>query len=90
MKRKFEMQAYANRTGYGVTLKIDDKEFSVAATVANGDTVGSTYRQFSRLLTEAYGNIERNTEYTDILDAKESVYNTICALNHLVKVNAGD
>lgn len=45
MKRTFELEARANQGGYGVTLRINDRPFAASAIVANGDTVGSTYRQ---------------------------------------------
>ena len=45
MKRVFELKARANDVGYSVTLRINGRAFAASAIVANGDTVGSTYKQ---------------------------------------------
>lgn len=40
MKRTFELEARANETGYGVTLRINGRAFAASAAIANGDTAG--------------------------------------------------
>lgn len=47
MKRTFELEAYANSSGYGVTLRINSRPFAARAVIADGDTVGSTYKQIA-------------------------------------------
>ena len=86
MKRTFELEAYANQGGYGVTLRIDGRPFAALAIVANGDTVGSTYQQIVAQLKEVYGDIDREQEYADIAAAREQVYFTICSLNKITKL----
>lgn len=84
MKRTFELEARANKTGYGVTLRINGRAFAASATV--GDTVGSTYRQIAAQLAEVYGDIDRKTECADIAEAREQVYFTICSLHKITKL----
>ena len=59
MKRTFELEARANDVGYSITLRINGRAFAASAIVANGDTVGSTYKQIVTQLAEVYGSIER-------------------------------
>ena len=57
MKRMFELEARANDVGYSVTLRINGRAFAASAIVANGDTVGSTYKQIVTQLAEVYGTL---------------------------------
>lgn len=86
MNRTFELSAYANSSGYGVTLKINGRAFAASAIVANGDTVGSTYKQIVAQLAEVYGDIDRKPEYVDIAAARDETYFTICSLNKITKL----
>lgn len=86
MKRKFELEARANKTGYGVTLRINGRAFAASAIVANGDTVGSTYQQIVAQLKEVYGDIDRKPEYADIAAARDETYFTICSLNKIARI----
>lgn len=86
MKRTFELEARANETGYGVTLRINGRAFATSAIVANGDTVGSTYQQIVAQLAEVYGDIDRKQEYADIAEAREQVYFAICSLSKITKL----
>lgn len=90
MKRVFELKARANDVGYSVTLRINGRAFAASATVANGDTVGSTYKQIVTQLAEVYGSIERKPEYADIVAARGETYFTICSLNKIVKLGGQD
>ncbi|WP_432616870.1 hypothetical protein [Butyricicoccus sp.] len=87
MDRTFELSAHANSSGYGVTLKINGRPFATAAVRKNGDTVGSTYRQITSQLRDVYGDIDRNRKCFDIVEARDQVYRTICALNSITKEN---
>lgn len=58
----------ANDVGYSVTLRINGRAFAASAIVANGDTVGSTYKQIVTQLAEVYGDIDRKPEYADIAE----------------------
>lgn len=86
MDRTFELSAHANSSGYGVTLKINGRPFTAAAVRKNGDTVDSTYRQITSQLRDVYGDIDRNCERFDIVEARDQVYRTICALNNITKL----
>lgn len=86
MKRMFELEARANDVGYSVTLRINGRAFSASAIVANGDTVGSTYKQIVTQLAEVYGDIDRKPEYADIAAARDETYFTICSLNKITKL----
>ncbi len=86
MKRMFELEARANETGYGITLRINGRAFAASAIVANGDTVGRTYQQIVTQLAEVYGDIDRKPEYADIAAARDETYFTICSLNKIVKL----
>lgn len=86
MKRTFKLEALANDVGYSVTLRINGRAFAASAIVANGDTVGSTYKQIVTQLAEVYGSIERKPEYADIAEMREQVYFIICSLNKIVKL----
>ena len=90
MKRMFELEARANDVGYSVTLRINGRAFAASAIVANGDTVGSTYKQIVTQLAEVYGSIERKPEYADIVAARGETYFTICSLNKIVKLGGQD
>ena len=84
MRRTFELEARANETGYGVTLRINGRPFPASATV--GDTAGSTYQQIVAQLKEVYGDIDRKPECADIAEARNQIYFTICSLNKIVKL----
>ena len=86
MKRVFELEARANETGYGITLRINGRAFAASAIIANGDTVGSTYWQIVAQLAKVYGYIDRKPEYADIVTARDETYFTICSLNKIVKL----
>lgn len=86
MKRMFELKARANDVGYSVTLRINGRAFAASAIVANGDTVGRTYRQIVAQLAEVYGDIDRKPEYADIAAARDETYFTICSLNKITKL----
>lgn len=86
MKRMFELEARANDVGYSITLRINGRAFAASAIVANGDTVGSTYKQIVTQLAEVYGDIDRKPEYADIAAARDETYFTICSLNKIVKL----
>ena len=86
MKRMFELEARANDVGYSVTLRINGRAFAASAIVANGDTVGSTYKQIVTQLAEVYGDIDRKPEYADIAEMRAPVYFIICSLNKIVKL----
>lgn len=86
MKRTFELETRANQGGYGVTLRINDRPFAASAVIANGDTVGSTYRQIAAQIREVYGDIDRKPECADIAEAREQVYFTICSLSKITKL----
>lgn len=85
MKRVFELKARANDVGYSVTLRINGRAFAASAIVANGDTVGSTYKQIVTQLAEVYGDIDRKPEYTDIAEMREQVYFIICGLSKIAR-----
>lgn len=84
MRRTFELEARANKTGYGVTLRINGRAFPASATV--GDTVGSTYQQIVAQIREVYGDIDRKPECADIAEAREQVYFTICSLDKIAQL----
>lgn len=84
MKRTFELEARANKSGYGVTLRINGRPFPASTTV--GDTVGSTYQQIVAQLCEVYGDIDRKPEYADIAKVQEQVYFTLCSLNKIAQL----
>lgn len=86
MKRTFELEARANDVGYSVTLRINGRAFAASAIVANGDTVGSTYKQIVTQLAEVYGSIERKPEYADVAAARDETYFTICSLNKIARL----
>ena len=86
MKRMFELEARANETGYGITLRINGRAFAASAVIANGDTVGSTYKQIVAQLKEVYGDIDRKPEYADIAAARDETYFTICSLNKIARL----
>ena len=86
MKRMFELEARANDIGYSVTLRINGRAFAASAIVANGDTVGSTYKQIVTQLAEVYGDIDRKPEYADIAAARDERYFTICSLNKIARL----
>ena len=90
MKRVFELKARAHDVGYSVTLRINGRAFAASAIVANGDTVGSTYKQIVTQLAEVYGSIERKPEHADIVAARGETYFTICSLNKIVKLGGQD
>ena len=55
MKRKIEeLRAYMNPSSYGVTLRIDGKEFSGRAEC--GDTAQDAYREIMKALRTDYKN----------------------------------
>lgn len=85
MKRMFELEARANDVGYSVTLRINGRAFAASAIVANGDTVGSTYKQIVTQLAEVYGDIDRKPEYADIAEMREQVYFIICGLSKIAR-----
>lgn len=84
MKRTFELEARANETGYGVTLRINGRAFPASATV--GDTVGSTYQQITAQLAEVYGDIDRKPECADIAAVRDQIYFTICSLGKIARI----
>ncbi len=86
MKRKFKLEAHANETGYSVVLRINGRPFAASAIVANGDTVGSTYRQIVAQISDVYGDIGRKPEYADIAAARDETYFAICSLNKITKL----
>ncbi len=86
MKRVFELKARANDVGYSVTLRINGRAFAASEIVANGDTVGSTYKQIVTQLAEVYGDIDRKPEYADIAAARDETYFTICSLNKIARL----
>lgn len=86
MKRTFGLQARTTDAGYTVTLFVNGRAFDASAIVANGNTVGSTYKQIVTQLAEVYGSIERKPEYADIVAARDETYFTICSLNKIVKL----
>ena len=86
MKRTFKLEAHANETGYGVTLRINGRAFAASAVVANGDTVGSTYQQITAQLAEVYGDIDRKQKYADIAEVRGQIYFTICSLGKIVRI----
>ena len=86
MKRMFELEARANDIGYSVTLRINGRAFAASAIVANGDTVGSTYKQIVTQLAEVYGDSDRKPEYADIAAARDERYFTICSLNKIARL----
>ena len=69
MKRMFELKARANDVGYSVTLRINGRAFAASAIVANGDAVGSTYKQIVTQLAEVYGDIDRKPEQKTLCSA---------------------
>ena len=81
-----ELEARANDVGYSVTLRINGRAFAASAIVANGDTVGSTYKQIVTQLAEVYGDIDRKPEYADIAAARDETYFTICSLNKIARL----
>lgn len=85
MKRMFELEARANETGYGITLRINGRAFAASAIVANGDTVGSTYQQIVAQIRDVYGDIDRKPEYADIAEMREQVYCIICGLSKIAR-----
>lgn len=88
MKRTYELEAYANGTGYGVTLRINDRAFAASASAEDGNTVGDTYRQIVSQIQEVYGDIEREEKYADIVKMREQVYFVICSLSKICKGGA--
>lgn len=88
MKRIYELEAYANETGYGVTLRINGRAFAASASVKDDNTVGDTYRQIVSQIREAYGDIEREEKYADIVKVREQVYFVICSLSKICKGGA--
>ncbi len=86
MKRTFELEARANETGYGVTLRINGRAFAASAVIANGDTVGKTYQQIVTQLAEVYGDIDRKPEYADIAAVRDQIYFTICSLGKIARI----
>lgn len=88
MKRLYELEAHANETGYGVTLRINDRAFAASASVEDSNTVGDTYRQIVSQIREIYGDIEREEKYADIVKMREQVYFVICSLSKICKGGA--
>ena len=86
MKRTFGLQARTTDAGYTVMLFVNGRAFDAAAIIKNGDTVGSTYRQITSQLRDVYGDIDRNCKCFDIVEARDQVYRTICALNNITKL----
>lgn len=86
MKRTFELEAHANETGYGVTLRINGRPFAASAIIANGDTAGSTYQQIAAQLKEVYGDIDRKPECADIAEVRDQIYFTICSLGKIAGI----
>lgn len=66
--------------------RINGRAFAASAIVANGDTVGSTYKQIVTQLAEVYGDIDRKPEYADIAAARDETYFTICSLNKIARL----
>lgn len=88
MKRTYELEAYANGTGYGVPLRINGRAFAASASAEDGNTVGDTYRQIVSQIQEVYGDIEREEKYADIVKMREQVYFVICSLSKICKGGA--
>lgn len=88
MKRKFELMAYGNASGYNVVLKIDDRAFEASKDIADDNIVENVYCKFTKQLKEVYSDLNTNPEYTDIRDARDQVYAIICALNKVCKGGA--
>ncbi|MEE0327095.1 MAG: hypothetical protein UDP13_09975 [Butyricicoccus sp.] len=86
MKRMFELEARANETGYGITLRINGRPFTAAAVRKNGDTVDSAYKQLCSELHEVHGDIEDKWEYLDIIDARAYVLHLLCRLSGITKL----
>ena len=85
MKRMFELEARANETGYGITLRINGRAFAASAVIATGDTVGSTYQQIVAQIRDVYGDIDRKPEYADIAEMREQGYFIICGLSKIAR-----
>lgn len=81
MKRKIEeLLAYMNPSGYGVTLRIDGKEFSGRA--KRGDSALDANREFMDAIFEEYPDmVKRYWEYTDINCVTDQVWKLLCALH---------
>jgi len=86
VKRMFELEARANETGYGITLRINGRPFTAAAVRKNGDTVDSAYKQLCSELHEVHGDIEDKWEYLDIIDARAYVLHLLCRLSGITKL----
>lgn len=86
MKRTFGLQARTTDAGYTVTLFVNGRPFTAAAVITDGDTVGSTYRQITSQLRDVYGDIDRSCKCFDIVEARDQVYRTICALNNIARL----
>lgn len=81
MKRKIEeLRAYMNPSSYGVTLRIDGKEFSGRAEC--GDTAQDAYREIVKALREEYPDMcTRYWEYPDINHVVTQIWALLCALH---------
>lgn len=82
MRKIEELHAYMNPSGYGVTLRIDGKEFSGQAKW--GDSALDANREFMGAMLEEYPDmVKRYWEYADIDRVTEQVWKLLCALQEL-------